>query len=77
MKSYFAVTTKYRVLERVPIGDVLRRKNDRYRFCYLVMNEDDDPVPVSSAISWLMTHNKNKKIYVLKYFNESSQFTED
>ena len=73
-KKQFHTTTTYTVLGRVKIKDLLAKK-DYYTMCYYVMEEDEDPVLVRDSINYLTNQKQSKKVYILKFRRESSEFT--
>lgn len=65
--------TVYDVISRVTIKDILEHK-DYYRYCHYVIDEADDPLPISDSILWLRSQRSNKKAWVMKYKNEKGGF---
>lgn len=73
----FITTSTYEVTNRVSISKLLTYKTfyDQHHY-YFVVKEDEDPILIRDSMMWLQSQNGNKKVWVLRYINETSEFVE-
>ena len=73
--SVFVTKATYEVVKRMTISELLPLASV-YKLLYFIVNEHDDPILIRDSMSWLQTQNKNKKVWILRFKEETSQFEE-